>query len=167
MTAGSDEHPGSATPPRRWTWAAILVAILLLVPCLFVGGIVQWLYLAAAGRYLSGTIFSWVGLEIVDQVFLIFFPGVIQGLVCGVLSIYITSLLFKRANYTAVGYSFITVVACLTVLSILMSLYLEKFLTLDTVGIIATTIGTMTAAYYSMTTVQEKQRRNGLVSTFE
>ena len=157
-----DEAGGPAGPPpqaawRGWTWAAIVTSIALMVPGVVLGGIVQWLYMLFAGGYLGDTVFSWIGLDVVDRFFLMVVPAIIQGCFAGFFVIWLTGVIFPRANFTAVTYTFCTVVACLTLLTLAMAVYNEDLVSLETVVFTVSGISTIAAAHFAKRGVEEDQ----------
>src|SRR3546814_6724076 len=103
-----DEAGGSdgSAPQAVWrcsTCAAIGTSIALMVPGVLLGGVVQWLYMLFAGGYMGDTILSWIGLQVVDRFFLMVVPAIIQGCFAGFFVIWLTGVIFPRANFTEIG----------------------------------------------------------------
>lgn len=90
--------------PHRFTWAAIIIAIFMVVPGLLVGGIVANIYKLFLTAYFSQD--SWLGFfNFIDKVAMLWFPSLLHGSIAGLVSLYITRNLFKAANLEIVSYA--------------------------------------------------------------
>lgn len=90
--------------PHRFTWAAIIVATFMVVPGLFVGGIVANIYKWFLTGYFSQD--SWLGFfNFINKVVMLWFPSLLHGCIAGLVSLYITRNLFKAANLEIVSYA--------------------------------------------------------------
>ena len=148
----------------KLTWAAILVCFLLTIIGLFVGGVAAWLYKLMLMWFLVDSIFTWIGLDIVNEIFLEWFPALLQGGVGGYLGIFVTSKIFKYADYNVVAYSASALVIGSAVLSFVILVAQDRLFDLTTVAIIASTIGTVVAYFIGKTTIDTEQRYLHLVS---
>ena len=85
-------------PSHKRTWAAVIVAVLLVIPGTLVGALVAMLYRGFLGNRLGES--SWF-----STIALLWFPSLLHGAVAGAVAIYGTKLLFKSANLEIVSYS--------------------------------------------------------------
>src|SRR5262245_21281599 len=99
---------------HRLTWLAIIVAILMTIPGLVLGGIAAWIYKAFMLPYLEGNLLNWITAGWFEKLTVAVFPNVVQGMAAGAFGIYITSKILKFANYEIVAYSTATIVVALT-----------------------------------------------------
>jgi hypothetical protein len=89
---------------HRFTWAAVIVAIIMVVPGLFVGGIVANIYKWFLSGYFGQD--SWLGFfNFINKVAMLWFPSLLHGCIAGVVALYITRNLFKVANLEIVSYA--------------------------------------------------------------
>lgn len=126
---------------NRLTWAAALVAILILVPGLFVGQIAAFVYAFILRFFISH--FP----DVVETVVVAWFGQFVAGAIAGALAASIACRLFKQANQTAVFCSLTTFVVVLTALALVAKFATSQTLSLDTAQIIASTVGTISVAY--------------------
>src|SRR3546814_10107366 len=75
-------------------------------------------------------------------------PAIIQGCFAGFFVIWLTGVIFPRANFTAVTYTFCTVVACITLVTLAMAAYNRDLASLETVAFIISGISTIAAAHF-------------------
>ena len=94
--------------PHRFTWAAIIVAIFMVVPGLFVGGIVANIYKWFLAGYFGQD--SWLGFfNFINKMAMLWFPSLLHGCIAGVVALYLTRNLLKAANLEIVSYAASTV----------------------------------------------------------
>jgi hypothetical protein len=86
---------------------AILLAFIFIIPTYIVGHIASVIYLYLLKVYTFG--FDFFGIEFLQTFFTIYFQNLLKGVICGALSIFITSKIIKQADYRIVAYSLITV----------------------------------------------------------
>jgi len=98
-------------PRHKLTGLAILVAIVILVPATFVGGLVGMLYkwVLCFFLYTPGPLSFVPSLR---DLAMLWFPALCGGCVGGAISIYVTGALFRLANLEAVSFSVAS--ACIT-----------------------------------------------------
>ncbi len=107
------------------TWAAIIIAIILVVPGFMIGGIVALIY-----KWFLGGVFGiggdrWVFfIEWIDKIVLLWFPALLHGTVGGVFSIAITGKIFKSANMEVVSYSTSAIIIFIFVAAVIFSFYI-------------------------------------------
>ena len=129
-----------AEEASKWTWLAIIVAFLLLIPFLFVGGLAAYLYNALYGWIFEGGLFNWITAGWFEKIVKVVFPSIIQGGVAGFLALFVTSKILKRANYEVVAYTISGIVIFLTLLTLLLGLA-RNGLNIGMIGVISNTIG--------------------------
>jgi len=89
---------------HRFTRAAILVAIFMVVPGLLVGGIVANIYKWFLAGYLGQD--SWLGFfNFINKVAMLWFPSLLHGCIAGLVALVITRNLFKAGNLEIVSYA--------------------------------------------------------------
>ncbi len=138
----------------RFTWAAIIAALCLILPGFIVGGVVAFLYksfLESIGIGSSHWIFF---LEWIDKVVLMGFPSMMHGAIGGGLTIIVTSKIFKYANMSIVRY---TTSAIFILMLIVASVYAFFFIPFDEILIndltkaTIETIGVIVGLFYFQT----------------
>jgi hypothetical protein len=102
----------SPTPTSsRTTPLAIVLSLVLVVPGMFVGGLVAWVYLFFTKIGMGDDGGSWIPFlnGIFKILWIVILPEFIRGLVAMAGSLWISFLAFKRANKETVTYSVLTV----------------------------------------------------------
>ena len=127
---------------NRLTWAAALLAILILVPGLFVGQIAAFVY-AFVLRFFIGYF-----PDIVETIVVAWFGQLLAGAVAGALAVTAACHIFKQANRTVVFYSLAIFVVVLTAFGLVAQFGMSQALSLNTVEIIASAVGAISIAYF-------------------
>ena len=122
----------------RLTPLAIVFAIILVIPCFFIAGIVVVIYSffteISMSRYGDGV--SWIPFlsGFFHVLWTVIFPEAIRGFVAALSALSATFFLFKRANKETVTYSVMTVYLLIAAATIALSL-LQRGRTVDVLGI--------------------------------
>lgn len=134
----------------KLTWAAIISAIILIVPGFIIGGVVAILYKWSLGHFIGiGGDHWFFFMEWIDKAILLWFPALIHGAVGGVFAITITGKIFKSANLKIVSYS-----ASLVYISmVVMTAFYYHFaifneVNADLISVIAETVGIVLGLFY-------------------
>ena len=131
---------------HRRTLLAIAVCFVLTIPGFAIGWIVATIYsFILIGWVGGGSLFDYIGLEIVTSIFQVWFPALLQGIVAGVVAMGVTGIILKRANYDVVAYVSSAIVVVPTIYLIAEG----QILRLETVTLIAGSVGTI-GAYFAI-----------------
>jgi hypothetical protein len=73
-----------------------VAACILVIPGLFLGGLIAWIYERILWGITGGTIFSTLGFEIVDEIIFLWLAGFIQGAIAGMFCLFVASKIFRN-----------------------------------------------------------------------
>jgi hypothetical protein len=134
---------------------AIILAVSLLVPGTFLGGLARIVYLFFVGSRLSAGLLGDIGL--------IFFPNLLQGSIAGALSLYVTSRVIKKANLEITAYTVSAVVVVLAVIGATIG-FAPQGLYSEIAGLIAFTIGVIGGLFITAKSITEERARASSVT---
>lgn len=129
----------------KLTWAAIIAALVFLIPAAIVGGCVSLLYKLSLYKWVSPGFFT-------DM-----FPGLLHGSISGIGAIGGAYVIFKKADYNVVCYSFSSIVVFVSVASSLAVSTFRHIPLSEAILIASQTVGIVAGAFIMREPVQKKQ----------
>jgi len=143
--------------PHRYTWAAIIVGFVIMIPAMFIGGIVSILWTYIVGGMMDGGVLDWISGGWSSKLFLSIFPNLLHGAIGGGLGLYITAKIFRYANYEITAYALSSLVVIFAILGGLLNLA-EQGLNLGIIELIANTIGVVVGLFFVQQSVHDEQK---------
>lgn len=133
----------------KLTWAAIVAALVFLVPSVIVGGYVSLIYKWFLSNLVSPGFFA--------SILYTWFPGFLHGSIGGIGAIGGAYAIFKRADYNVVCYSFSSIVVFVLVFSSLAVITFRHIPLSEAILIASQTVGIVAGAFIMLEPVQKKQ----------
>lgn len=147
---------------RKMTALAIIVCLILTVPAFVVGFALAWVYSWILFSYIGhDTILDWIGVGIINDILMVWFPSLLQGIVGGALAMFITMRLFKKMRTDIVAYSVATLYVFLAVLEGVFRVATDTYLEFQTVHLISSTIGLVVGLFISETQYSSTPQTGG------
>jgi hypothetical protein len=104
---------------HKLTWLAVILTFILLIPSLFVGGVMTWVYFAFLGILEDGTFLGWLTNGFFDLLILSIIPNFAHGVIGGAIALWVSTKELKHANYEIVAYTVSGIVVAFAVLGLI------------------------------------------------
>jgi hypothetical protein len=133
----------------RFTWLAIALTFVLLIPGEIAGYVIAIFYRWAMEYFVEGSLLDYLTAGWATVLLLEGFSGIVHGAAAGAIAVYICARMIKRADYLIVAYSNAALVIAFSFLALLMGIARFGILGLDIhhLGMIANTVGLVCALF--------------------
>jgi hypothetical protein len=156
LAVHSDQKEDEVT--CKLTPLGILLAIVLTIPGLLIGGVIAFLYRMFLEPMFGGNLFNWISGGWFETLSMAIIPNAIHGIVGGGLAVWASFKILKRANYEIVAYSVSAIVVAFTAIAFFTGLA-QKGMNVGLIELVSNTGGVVLGLFLGREHIKSDQQR--------